>query len=96
MSASDDELRQQLTSAEEKLRRYQEAIELWDALDLEDNQQVVAAVLVGKLKDFDSGIVAISIGNTNGMDWVDQVGLLEAARIISHQEPIEPAEGRDD
>lgn len=66
-----------------------EAEDLWVALDLRENQQVLEAVLIAKVSDFDTGITSISMSNTDGVDWIDQVGLIGAAKIIISQAPIE-------
>jgi hypothetical protein len=55
------------------------ADELWSSLELEDNDQVVDAVLIAKVADFERGGTAISIGATESCDWVTQLGILHAA-----------------
>lgn len=72
-------------------RKYQEAAQLWDALEPEEGQQVMSAVLVGKLVKFDesdqSHFPFVSIAATDGVDWMDQMGILDAAHDFIHSEP---------
>jgi hypothetical protein len=100
MTMSDDitinELRKQLARAEAELVQYREARELWDALELKANQHVVHAQLLAKVKDFETGHVSVSMSNSDGMDWMDQVALIHTASIINQQTYIEQGDGRDD
>lgn len=50
-------------------------------LDLEDGQHVVSLVVVGKVVDFDSEDArpALILGKSEGLDWIDQRGLVYAA-----------------
>lgn len=59
--------------------KYVEAAKLWDDLELEDNDQVVEAVILAKIIDFKEGGTGVGIGYTTGMDWIGQLGLLSAA-----------------
>lgn len=81
---------------EAKLSRYREAIELWDALDLRENQQVVSATLLAKLQDFENNTVAISTAVTDGCDWIEQIGLINTAMIIVNQTNITRDDDDDD
>lgn len=83
-------LRKEIAELRDWKRKYTEAAELWDALELRQGQQVKDAMMIGKIVDFEKGITSISLSNTDGMDWVDQLGLLEAARLASTQSPLEP------
>lgn len=76
-------------------QKYREAAEMWDALELDENQQVAQAVLIAKVTDFESGHVNISMSNSDGVDWIEQVGLIETARIMSIQTPIVRREDDD-
>lgn len=69
-------------------QKYREAAELWDALDIENDDQVLEAVLIAKLGNFEKGRVEISISASDSIDWIGQLGLLEAARVMSYQKPI--------
>lgn len=64
-----------------------EAMELWDALQLEPGQQVMSAILVAKIVDLREGKEgkppSISIGATDSADWIDQAGLLKAATDLT-------------
>lgn len=70
-------------------RKYTEAAELWDALELKGNQQVKDAVLIGKIVDFERNIVSITMSVTDGVDWMDQIGIIETAKIMCAQAPLE-------
>ena len=76
--------------------KYREAAEMWDALELEENQQVTQVVMIAKIADFDSGYVNVGMSASDGVDWIDQVGLIETARIMSYQKSIVRADGDDD
>jgi hypothetical protein len=65
-----------------------EAEELWEALDLKPGDQVVEAVLIGKLVNFETGRTVISLAATDGVDWVSQGGLLWAAQRVVDEAPI--------
>lgn len=64
-----------------------EAMELWDALNLRPGQQVMSAMLIGKVVDLSEGKEgnppSISIAATDGTDWIDQAGLLKAASDLT-------------
>lgn len=72
--------------------RRSEAEALWQALELEDGDQVVEAILVAKVANFTSGGTAVSIGATDGMDWIGQLGLIEAARKVTWEDPLQGRE----
>lgn len=73
---------------------HHDAQELWDALHLHSpGDQIVDAVIVGKIVDFEQGITSLSIAATDGVDWVGQLGMLHGALKIMDQAPLEP---RDD
>ena len=57
--------------------------ELVAALDLKEHDYVIDAVLLARVKDFDSGVVALSISTTDDVDWVVQLGIIDAAQIIT-------------
>lgn len=48
--------------------------------ELEDNQQIVEVLMVCKVIDFEDGATALGIFTSNGVSWIDKLGLLEAAR----------------
>jgi hypothetical protein len=68
--------------------RYMEAAVLWDSLETQDNDQIVEAVLIAKLHDFDKGLTQVSISSTDSVDWIGQLGLIAAAKLISDQTPV--------
>lgn len=73
--------------------KYREAAELWDALELRDNDQVTDATLIAKIQDFDAGYVNISTASSDGCDWITQLGLFEAWRGICIETRIERRDG---
>lgn len=89
-----DELRKQLSDMEDWKRKYQEAADLWDGLEIQDNQHVISGVLLAKIRDFERDVVILSMANTNGCDWIDQMGIMETAKLICIQTPI--TQGDDD
>jgi hypothetical protein len=68
---------------------------MWDALELEDNQQASQVIMVAKIADFDTGFVNVGMSCSDGVDWIDQVGLIETAKIMSYQKRI-IRDGEDD
>lgn len=66
-----------------------EADQLWNALQLQNNEQVIGAVLVAKVKNFDTGTTIISTAVTDDVDWVDQVGIMRAGTLIVERAPID-------
>lgn len=89
---SDEEYLKSLEKELDELRawrlRYTEAAELWDALELRDNQQVASATLLAKVQDYENNMVAISTAATDGCDWIDQIGLINTALVIINQTQI--------
>jgi hypothetical protein len=69
--------------------QYSEAQELWDAIEPGPKDQIVEAVIVAKLVDFERGITSISMSATDGVDWVGQLGMLHGALKIMNQSPLE-------
>lgn len=92
-----DELRIQLDKAESKLKQYREAIELWDALNIKPGYYVDKAILIAKLINFEkSGMVVITASVTDGVDWVDEWGLVSSWQAISYSQKEYDTEGDDD
>lgn len=76
------DLRAEVLRLQEKLEKYNEAIALWDALDLEPNDQVSEATLLAKVADFENGGTVISVSATDSLDWITQLGLIHAAEKL--------------
>jgi hypothetical protein len=76
---------------EEWQRKYQEVAQLWEALEPAEGQQIVSAVLVGKLVNFsaegEDAFPRVSISATDDNDWMTQMGILDAAHDFIHTEP---------
>lgn len=52
--------------------------------DLDDEELIVEVVVIGKVSRMsDGGGTSIVIANSAGIDWVSQLGLLEAARQVT-------------
>lgn len=68
--------------------------ELVDALNLNEHDMVIEAVLVAKVKDFDTGATGISMSATDDVEWVSQLGMLRAAEIITTRD-VERTSGED-
>lgn len=62
--------------------------------DLDDEDMVPSAVVLLKTVSMDSG-VAVTIASSEGMSWLDQLGLIEAARLIVTSGGYERTEGDD-
>lgn len=56
--------------------------ELWASLELGPHQQVVDAILLARVTDFDQGGTLLSMAGTEGADWIVQLGLIEAAKLL--------------
>jgi hypothetical protein len=57
--------------------------DLIDALELHEHYHGIEAVLLTRVKDFESGEVGISIAATDDTDWVTQLGIIRGAEIIT-------------
>ena len=51
-------------------------------LDLADTDLLTDVMVVGKIADLTDGGTNIVIGLSDGMDWVNQLGLLAAANVV--------------
>lgn len=72
-------------------RKYQEAANLWDALEAEDDQVIASAVLIGKLMKMEGTEEekkpTVSISATDDVDWMNQLGIIDAAYDFVHTDP---------
>jgi hypothetical protein len=60
--------------------------------DLQDDDLIVEAVVIGKITRLsDGGGTTIVIANSEGIDWVSQLGLIEAARQVTQGGGMEEA-----
>jgi hypothetical protein len=72
---------------------YREAAALWDVLDLQDGDSVECALLIGKVVNFEKGgPPQISLAVTDGVDWINETGLLHAALDIKASQPFSQPE----
>lgn len=87
---------QQCQDAETKLEKYKEAIELWDNLDLEENQFVAEVLVIAKVIQIEADktlpILAIA---TNDLDWIQQHGLVSAYQQVVASEPPNRADDEE-
>lgn len=71
--------------------KYREAAELWEALDVSDGQMVASAVLIGKLMKMEGTdeerAPTVSIAATDDVDWMNQLGIIDAAYDFVHTDP---------
>lgn len=63
-------------------QKYKEAMELWDALELEPGDIVLDAVLVARSQNVDREGTCISLAATDGVDFSRQLGMLHEGIII--------------
>lgn len=77
---------------------YREAVDLWKALQIGKNQHVDKALLIAKVVDFDKGggpLITASV--TDGVDWVDEWGLIASWQAISNaQKEYDTQDPEDD
>jgi hypothetical protein len=53
--------------------------------DLGDNDLIVEATVIAKVTRMDEGGgTSVIVANSDGIDWVSQLGLIEAARRVVH------------
>lgn len=71
-------------------REPSEADALWAELNPQQNDQILGAVLIAKIFDFDQGSTVVSMAATDDVDWVLQYGLLTAALNVMNQQQIAP------
>ena len=80
---------QRIAALESWQARYKEAADIWDGLELRDNDQVTSAALIAKVSDFESGLVTVITAVSDGTDWVEQLGLFEAWKGMNIETRIE-------
>lgn len=90
--AKANELEKQLEALLAWQAKYREAAELWDSLEPADGQQIVSAVLIGKMVNFEGEskedrAPTISISSTDDVDWMDQMGIVDSAHDFIHSDP---------
>lgn len=72
-------------------RKYQEAANLWDALEAEEDQVIASAVLIGKLMKLEGNEEekkpTVSISATDDVDWMNQLGIIDSAYDFVHTDP---------
>lgn len=54
-------------------------------LDVEDGDQITEVLVLAKVANFDTGRTGLTIGASNGLDWIAQRGLLSAATLVCDQ-----------
>lgn len=58
-------------------------------IDLEPHQQLTDVLVIGKVADFDNDHTPLVLAKSSGLDWIAQLGLIHAARLVSESGPIE-------
>lgn len=58
-------------------------------LNLDDHDQLTDVLIVARTTDFESGETGLVIGQSPGLDWVTQYGLVAAARHILDSSDVE-------
>jgi hypothetical protein len=53
------------------------------ALELHEHDHMIEAVLLVRVKNFESGDVGISMSATDDTDWITQLGIIRGAEIIT-------------
>jgi hypothetical protein len=61
----------------------EQVIELIAGLDLKQHDHVIEAVLLARVKNFETAAVGISMAATDDTDWVTQLGMIRGAEIIT-------------
>ncbi len=53
-------------------------------IDLDEHQQLTDVMIIGRVLDFadDGSGTALVIGSNRGNDWIAQLGMLAAARLV--------------
>lgn len=51
-------------------------------MDLGEDQQLVEVVVLGKVAHFDTGGTSVVLGNSEGLDWISQRGIVSAAQHV--------------
>lgn len=60
-------------------------------IDLDPDQQLTEALVIGKVADFDSSNTILVLASSEGLDWIAQLGLLHAAlQVVDSQPPFQP------
>ncbi len=52
-------------------------------LDVSDNTMVTGVVVVATVVHMDTGDVALTLATSDGMSWLEQIGMLRAAERIA-------------
>lgn len=51
-------------------------------LHLEDNEQVLKVMVIAQVVNFEDGQVKLTLACSDDMTWIDQMGMLEAAKYV--------------
>jgi hypothetical protein len=62
--------------------------------DLGENQQVTEVLVIAKIHDFERGGVALGVYHSD-VDWISQLGLLDAGRMVIQDAPFSDANDPD-
>jgi hypothetical protein len=51
-------------------------------LEIDTDDRITAAIVLTKVVDMATGTVSLGLAASDGLDWVDQLGLLQAADLV--------------
>lgn len=51
-------------------------------LELEANEQVLKVMVIAQVANFEDGHVKLTLAGSADMTWIDQMGMLEAAKYV--------------
>lgn len=60
-------------------------------LDLDDGDLIASVIVLAKVVDAD-GLVSLYVGDSEGLSWIDQMGLLAAAQNVVQAVPFRSTE----
>lgn len=58
-------------------------------LEMDDTSRITSALVVMKLVDLETGQVSLGLAASDSLDWVDQLGLLQAADLVMRNQTDE-------
>lgn len=58
-------------------------------LEMDDTTRITSALVVMKLVDLTTGQVSLGLAASDSLDWVDQLGLLQAADLVMRNQADE-------
>lgn len=65
-------------------------------IDLDDGDLIEAVVVIAKVYLADGGSVSVTLADSAGMSWLDQLALVTAANQIVNERPFDHPDGCGD